>query len=114
MQVLIFGATSSPCSAIQVKNENAMQHELVNHELAHTFVNDFYVDDCLTGAGSEKNCMYLRRELSEVNVAGRFHLCKFNSNSRAVIESIPEDIRTKGVKSLNEKSAISAGNVLVM
>ncbi|UYV80781.1 hypothetical protein LAZ67_19001721, partial [Cordylochernes scorpioides] len=27
MQFLIFGATSSPCSAIYVKNENAMQHE---------------------------------------------------------------------------------------
>ncbi|UYV81287.1 hypothetical protein LAZ67_20000662 [Cordylochernes scorpioides] len=65
MQVFIFGATSSPCSAIHVKNENAMQHELVNHELAQSIVNDFYVDDCLTGADSEENCMDLRRELSE-------------------------------------------------
>ncbi|UYV84662.1 hypothetical protein LAZ67_X003010 [Cordylochernes scorpioides] len=114
MQVLIFGATSSPCSAIHVKNENAMQHELVNHELAHTIVNDFYVDDCLTGADSEENCMNFRRELSEVNAAGGFHLCKFNSNSRAVIESIPEELRAKGMKSLNEKSVIPAGNVLGM
>ncbi|UYV64927.1 hypothetical protein LAZ67_3002467 [Cordylochernes scorpioides] len=114
MQVLIFMATSSPCSAIHVKNENAMLHELVNHELAHTIVNDFYIDDCLTGADSEENCMDLRRELSEVNAAGGFHLCKFNSNSRAVIESIPEELRAKGVKSLNEKSIIPAGNVLGM
>ncbi|UYV84339.1 hypothetical protein LAZ67_X001892 [Cordylochernes scorpioides] len=76
MQVLIFGATSSPYS--------------------------------------EENCMDLRRELSEVNSAGGFHLCKFNSNSRAVIESIPEELRAKGVKSLNEKSVIPAGNVLGM
>ncbi|UYV72947.1 hypothetical protein LAZ67_10001248 [Cordylochernes scorpioides] len=94
------------------ENENAMRHEQVNHELAHTIVNDFYVDDCLTGADSEENCMDLRRELSEVNEAGGFHLCKFNSNSRAVIESIPEELRAEGVKSLNEKSIIPAGNVL--
>ncbi|UYV75667.1 hypothetical protein LAZ67_13000957 [Cordylochernes scorpioides] len=82
------------------------------HELAHTIVKDFYVDDCLTGADSGENCMDLRRELSEVNAAVGFHLCKFNSNSRAVIESIPEELRAKGVKSLNEKSVIPAGNVL--
>ncbi|UYV74898.1 hypothetical protein LAZ67_12001720 [Cordylochernes scorpioides] len=101
-------------TAIHVKNENAMQHEQVNHELAHTIVNDFYVDDCLTGADSEENCMDLRRELSVVNAAGGFHLCKFNSNSRAVIESIPEELRAEGVKYLNEKSVLSAGNVLGM
>ncbi|UYV72195.1 hypothetical protein LAZ67_9002145 [Cordylochernes scorpioides] len=98
-------------ASIHVKNENVMQHE---HELAHTIVNDFYVDDCLTGADSEEKCMDLRRELSEVNAAGGFHLCKFNSNFRAVIESIPEELRAKGVKSLNEKSVIPAGNVLGM
>ncbi|UYV84207.1 hypothetical protein LAZ67_X001522 [Cordylochernes scorpioides] len=114
MQVLIFGAISSPCSAIHVKNENAMQHELVNNELAHTIVNNFYVDDCLTGADSKEKCRDLRREFSEVNAAGGLHLCKFNSNSRAVIESIPEELRAKGVKSLNEKSVIPAGNVLGM
>ncbi|UYV74107.1 hypothetical protein LAZ67_11002134 [Cordylochernes scorpioides] len=114
MQVLIFGAASSPCSAIHLKNENAMQHELVNHKLAHTIVNDFYIDDCLTGADSEEKCMELRRELSEVNAPGGFHLCKFNSNSRAVNESIPEELGAKGVKSLNEKSVIPAGNVLGM
>ncbi|UYV81284.1 hypothetical protein LAZ67_20000648 [Cordylochernes scorpioides] len=114
MQVLIFGATSSPCSAIHAKNENAMQHELVNHELAHTIVNDFYVDDCLTGADSEEICMDLRRELSEVNEVGGFHLCKFTSNSRAVVESILEELSAKGVESLNEKSLISAGIVLGM
>ncbi|UYV84570.1 hypothetical protein LAZ67_X002651, partial [Cordylochernes scorpioides] len=114
MQVLIFGATSSPCSAIHVKNENAMKHELVNHELAHPIVNDFYVDDCLTGAESKENCMDLRMELYEVNAAAGFHLCKFNSKSRAVIESIPEELRAKGVKYLNEKSVLPAGNVLGM
>ncbi|UYV67005.1 hypothetical protein LAZ67_4003633 [Cordylochernes scorpioides] len=114
MQVWIFGATSSPCSAIHVKNENAMQHELVNHELAHAIVSDFYVDDCLMCADSEENCMDLRREFSEVNAAGGFHLCKFNSNSRVVIESIPEEIRAKGVKSLKQKFVIPAGNVLGM
>ncbi|UYV84755.1 hypothetical protein LAZ67_X003341, partial [Cordylochernes scorpioides] len=106
MQVLIFGATSSPCSAIHVKNENAMQHELVNHELAHTIVNDFYVDDCLTGADSEEKCMDLRRELSEVNTAGEFHLCKFNSNSRAVIESIPEELLPRCHPDLLSRSII--------
>ncbi|UYV70023.1 hypothetical protein LAZ67_7001495 [Cordylochernes scorpioides] len=55
--------------------------------------------------------MNLRRELSEVNSAGGFHLCKFNSNSRAVIESIPEELRAKGLKFSNEKSFIPAGNV---
>ncbi|UYV77152.1 hypothetical protein LAZ67_14003454 [Cordylochernes scorpioides] len=94
MQVLIFGATSSPCSVINVKNENAMQHELVNHELAPTIVNDFYVDNCLTGADSEEKCMDLRRELSEVNVAGGSTFAR--------------------VKSLNKKSVIPQRNVLGM
>ncbi|UYV80806.1 hypothetical protein LAZ67_19001828 [Cordylochernes scorpioides] len=104
--------TSIELDHYEMQNENAMQHELVNLKCDHTLVNDFYVDDCLTGADSEENCMDLKSELSEVNADGGFYLSNFNSNSRAFIESIPEGLRAKGEKYLNEKSVIPAGNVL--
>ncbi|UYV76890.1 hypothetical protein LAZ67_14002304 [Cordylochernes scorpioides] len=57
------------------------------------------------GAGSIEACKKLRKDLFEINEAGGFHLCKFNSNSREVLESIPVDLRAVGAKSLNEISS---------
>ncbi|UYV70881.1 hypothetical protein LAZ67_8000968 [Cordylochernes scorpioides] len=71
IQVLIFGVTSSsPCSAIYAKNKNALEHKLVKPQVSQIIQQDFYVDDCLTRAGSIEACKELRKELSEINEAG--------------------------------------------
>ena len=54
-----------------------------------------HVDDCLKSANDEKTAIELIRGLSQACHKGGFKLTKFISNSRAVLESVPMDHRSK-------------------
>ena len=64
------------------------------YPLAMKVVNDsFYVDDCLTGADSVEQAIETHRQLQELFSKAEFLLRKWNSSSRAVLESIPVELR---------------------
>lgn len=70
-------------------------------EAINTVKRDFYVDDCLKSVGSEHGAISLVKELTSLLSKGGFRLTKWLSNSRKVIESIPESERAKSVKDLD-------------
>ena len=62
---------------------------------------NFYVDDCLRSVSTEVKAKEQIEGLRQVCAKGGFRLTKFICNRRSVLESIPEEERSKDVKTLD-------------
>ena len=102
MKVHIFGAVSSASVANAALRQITQDHK---HEFAEeilqTVLKNFYVDDCIKSVDSEEKAISVAHNLIELCNKGGFHLTKWISNSRKVIDSIPQEERAKEVKMLN-------------
>ena len=91
MLVHIFGAKDSMtccCYALQrTARDNFSEMSAIAYE---TMLKAFYADDLLRSVQSEAVAKELIRELTDVCKRGGFRLTKFVSNSKAVLDSIPE------------------------
>ena len=104
MCVHLFGATSSPSCAISALNQTAYDNaEQYNEETVSSVLRHFYVDDLLRSISTEDKAIELVRDLISLCELGGFKLTKWVSNSRAVLNSIPEEKQAKSIKSLDLK-----------
>ena len=102
MNVHIFGATSSPSCANYALRQTAKDNEQRFGPLvAETIRRNFYVDDCLRSLPSENVTIQVVQGLRQACSNGGFHLTKFTSNSRAVLDSIPQQERSKETKAID-------------
>lgn len=102
MTVHLFGATSSPsCANYALKKTAEDAADEVSTRAVSAVLNNFYVDDCLLSVSNESEACTMVRELTELCASGGFRLTKWNSNSRAVLASIPETERASEVKALD-------------
>ncbi|KAL7827056.1 hypothetical protein SRHO_G00327740 [Serrasalmus rhombeus] len=94
MKVHLFGAISSPSCANFALQKTAQdnQHNY-DKEVIETIQNNFYVDDCLKTADTEMHAIKLHKGLSDLCSTGGFKLTKWVSNSKKVLEVIPENER---------------------
>ena len=106
MRAHLFGGSWSPSAAIYALRKLADNPEF--SERARTSVkNNFYVDDWLkailefTKAKCEEEAIALIHELRKLLWRGGMHLCQFASNSKEVLNSLPETELAKGLTSLN-------------
>lgn len=53
----------------------------------------FYVDDCITGAATLEEAQALREDLNALLNKGRMTLCKWRSSSTDLLDSIPDTLR---------------------
>ena len=102
MTVHPFGAVSSPsCSNFALRktaNENEAE---VGMAAAETMCRNFYVDDCLKSVATKAEATELISCLRQACGKGGFRLTKFICNERDVLESVPEEERSKDVKLLD-------------
>ncbi|CAL8128513.1 unnamed protein product [Orchesella dallaii] len=112
MQVMTFGAACSPFAAQFVKNKNALEWQSEFPEAVDAILNHHYVDDLAHGAQEEKTASRLISEIIEVHKRGGFQIVKWACSSRAVLETIPEDIRDVGNKDLSLKTQLPVERVL--
>lgn len=102
MLVHIFGATSSPSVATFALQKCATDFaEEFGQETAKTVRKNFYVDDCLKSASDEDTAITLCAELRSMLAKGGFRLTKWSSNSRKLLNSIPEEERAQGFQDLD-------------
>ena len=102
MTVHPFGAVSSPsCSNFALRNAANENEEEIGNAIANTLRRNFYVDDCLRSVGTEAEGKDQIDGLRKACAKGGFRLTKFISNRRSVLESIPEEERSKDVKTLD-------------
>ncbi|CAG9813428.1 unnamed protein product [Phaedon cochleariae] len=83
MQVMIFGAACSPCSAQFVVNLNVKESKRFSH-LARDVERNFYMDDYLDSCVSEENVCDKIQEISELHKEGGFNIVNWVSNSHMV------------------------------
>ena len=99
--VHLFGAVSSPsCSNFALRKAADDAEEIVGTETADVLRKNFYVDDCLRSEGKEDTAIERIGDVRHACAHGGFNLAKFVSNSKNVLESIPEEVRAPEVRSL--------------
>ncbi|XP_074641169.1 uncharacterized protein LOC141898922 [Tubulanus polymorphus] len=102
MRVHLFGTTSSPtCSNFALRKTAIDNRSLFASDVADTVLRNFYVDDCLRSVLSVDEGKRLVSQLIQMLTRGGFRLTQFSSNSREVLDTVPESERAKTVKYLN-------------
>ena len=92
MRVHLFGGASSPSCANYALKKTADDNK------EETVDRNFYVDDCLKSVSNEDKAVNLAKQLRELLARGGFNLTKWLSNSRKVLESLPESERASIVR----------------
>ncbi|KAK3729296.1 hypothetical protein QZH41_002214 [Actinostola sp. cb2023] len=94
MTVHVFGATDSPCCANYCLRRTAEDNkDAYDPEVVDTILRHFYVDDMLKALKSEEIAIQVAHDMMTLLANGGFKLTRFMSNSRAVLEAIPEEKR---------------------
>ncbi len=102
MTVHLFGAASSPgCANFALKAAADDNEKSLGASAAQFLRRDFYVDDGLKSEPTVEEAVQLVHNVKEMCSRGGFNLHKFTSNSRKVLEMIPEADRAEEVKHLN-------------
>jgi len=93
MNTVTFGLRSSPFLAMRTLYQ-LVQDEGTNDPKIRTIVKrDMYVGDIATGAEDEEEAIKMQQSLVSIFAKGRFELRKWSSNSKKLLENIPEDHR---------------------
>lgn len=97
MNVMVFGAVSSPCTSQFVKNLIAEENEKNYPKISKLIKNYIYVDDLLLSVNSLNEAQNLLNDTRNVLKSGGFNLVKLNSNDKRVLDLVklnanPEDL----------------------
>ncbi len=102
MVVHLFGAKSSPSCANFALRETALSCDgQFDIDVVNTVLKNFYVDDCLKSTPTVSSAITMMTDLQAVLHGGGFHIAKWVSNSREVMNAIPVADRAKGIKNLD-------------
>ena len=93
MTRVTFGVAASPYLAVKVlqqaEEDHGGQHPKAQWHINHSF----YVDDLLGGADTEEEAVELYQTLSTILGKANFHLRKWRSSSKNVLNKIPTSIQ---------------------
>lgn len=98
--------SSSVYSSVRAMKQCATDHADKWPAAARVVHEDFYVDDCLTGADGPAEAIKLYEDLSALLLKGGFELAKWASNDERVLQSV------QGANSIVELSDEAEAKVL--
>lgn len=93
LKTVTYGTASAPYMAIKTIQRLANDEMLTYPRAAKILKNDFYVDDCLSGADTDEDAIEIKNELLQIMQAGGLRLLKWSSNSRRLMETLPSNYR---------------------
>lgn len=105
LTVLTFRLKSSGYIAVRCVMQAAREAEERLHEASNAILNDFYMDDCATGASTEGEAIELAGKIDEILKGAGFTLCKWKSNSSAVLNAMDSESESSMV--FSEEGATS-------
>ncbi|XP_037929954.1 uncharacterized protein LOC119664555, partial [Teleopsis dalmanni] len=89
LKTVTYGTKSAPYLATKCLQHLA-KHNMTNYPLgAPALLNDFYVDDCLSGTNSIITALDTQQQLSELLSKSGFKLRKWCSNNTRLLQNIP-------------------------
>lgn len=91
LKTVTYGTASAPYVAVKTIQRLAEDERHRFPLAAHAVLNDFYVDDCLSGANTVEKAMELKEELLRMMEAGGLRLLKWSSNSSELLQSLPAE-----------------------
>ncbi|UYV84916.1 hypothetical protein LAZ67_X003999, partial [Cordylochernes scorpioides] len=100
-----YGTTSASFLAMRTLQQLAEDEGQNYPEASRVTLNDFYVDDLLTGAQTIAEAKELIDQLKDLMKKGGFHLRKWNSNCQEIVSHVEEMNEEKKINL--EKGAIS-------
>ncbi len=96
MTVHLFGAVSSPSCACYALRRTAQDNQAsFSPAVVETVNRNFYMDDLLKSLPSEEDAVAMAKDLIAICGKGGFTLTQWISNSREVLQCIPEELRSK-------------------
>ena len=102
MLVHLFGGVWSPsCSNFALKKTAVDNRDKFDPDVISTLNRDFYVDDLLKSVENSEAAIRMYKQLCELLSLGGFRLTKWISNSRAVLNAIPEREWSKELKDIS-------------
>ncbi|XP_062703182.1 uncharacterized protein LOC134285759 [Aedes albopictus] len=100
INVAMFGATSSPCTAQYAKNRNAFDFAEKYPRAVNAIVKGHYVDDFLDSVNTVDEAVQLVTEVQNIHASAGFQFGKILSNSSEVLNRLGETSPST-IKSLN-------------
>lgn len=91
LKTVTYGTASAPYMAVKTMQKLAEDEKDAFPRAAEVVCNDFYVDDCLSGADTLVDAITLKEELLALMQAGGMKLLKWSSNSRDLLRTLPDD-----------------------
>lgn len=88
LSVMSFGATSSPCSAQWVKNQNALRFADTHPRAVQSIVENHYVDDMFDSFEDETEAVKTSKAVIEIHEKGGFVIRNWISNSENVMTQL--------------------------
>ncbi|XP_055584715.1 uncharacterized protein LOC129737580 [Uranotaenia lowii] len=88
MDVVIFGASCSPCISQFVKNLNAQEHKFTYPAASQAIVHKHFVDDYFDSADTIEEAIQRALEVKKVHAAGGFETRNWVSNSDEVLQML--------------------------
>ena len=100
MMVHLFGGIWSPsCATFAVQKVTEDNASSFADDLKRAVRRNFYVDDLLISVNSVEEATRIQKQLNDLLAKGGFHLTKWVSNSREVLDAVPE--RSKELKNVH-------------
>ncbi|XP_037929297.1 uncharacterized protein LOC119663766 [Teleopsis dalmanni] len=90
---LTYGTNCAPYLAIKVLRTLAKEEQTRFPRAAESILNEFYIDDVLSGGDTPIEAAEKLHELQELLATAGFTLRKFNSNSNDVLSTLTEDVK---------------------
>lgn len=88
LTVVTFGLTASAYLSVRCVLQVAREAQQESPEAAKIIERDFYMDDCVTGADTERKAIEIAKEIDKVLLSAGFVLCKWKSNSKRVLDAL--------------------------
>ena len=87
MTTVLFGAKSSPSTALYIKDRNASEFANTKSVEAKSIRNDCYMDGFTTSVDTEREAVSLVSDVIEINEAAGFLMHGWTSNNRKVVQA---------------------------
>ncbi|XP_055632441.1 uncharacterized protein LOC129772932 [Toxorhynchites rutilus septentrionalis] len=113
LQTVTYGTASAPYLATKTLQQIAKDHEHLYPTAVEAVIEDFYVDDLLSGASNVESAITLRKEITTMLNSAGFTLKKWASNVQVVLEDVPpEDRAVQPLHDLQNEQTISTLGLL--